>query len=498
MNSDEVALALSVLDRGWSGLLFQPLSHDQVAPLGFLLLEKISITIGGDSEAAFRFFPYLASLISLVLFWRVSARYLQYPSLLAALIVFALSPTLILYAGVTKQYSSDIAVTLFLLWMALRHLEGLDSSAQALISGIAGGLAILVSQPAVLVAAGLGALLIVDAWRFGKPARAITICAGWFVGAAIVTYTSLSNLSASTSEYMELVWGKGYVPPPWNGLSELLWIPARLAESILFFVASISSPGSLLALALAGIYGLLFLIGIPHLVKKDGRTAAVLAIPVLVAIAAAAFRLLPLAERISLYFGPSLLITCFAGWDRIRTWLPRRLGGLPSAAAFGLAALPAIALLANKPLPRVTSGARPVLEAVKAHWLPGDRLVMARDQWAQVSVEYYGRRRLGLEEWTEIAGSGESNTTEQYLRGFLHGIDAFRGVPRTWFYLDGTLPCEDEAILGYLNAIGRRVYSADFQLNRYSRISAHLYDLTEPELLGKTSAETYQVPDCRE
>ena len=67
MNSDEVALALSVLDRGWSALLFQPLSYDQVAPLGFLVLERISIAIGGDNEAAFRFFPYLASLVAPIL-----------------------------------------------------------------------------------------------------------------------------------------------------------------------------------------------------------------------------------------------------------------------------------------------------------------------------------------------------------------------------------------------------------------------------------------------
>lgn len=497
MTSDEIALALNVTDRGWNDLLFRPLMHDQVAPFGFLLLEKISVTIAGEGEAAFRFFPYLSSLVSLILFWRVSERYLGYPSMLAALIAFALSPTLVFYAGAVKQYSSDIAVTLLLLWMALRYLEGLKKPARATLFGIVGGLSVLISQPAVLVAAGLGVLLIGIAWRRGSPAQPLAMCGGWFMGAAILTYTSVRSLSPATSEYMDLVWKKAFVPWPWEGLAELFWIPARLAESIVFFAAQISDPRSLFAVALVGAYGLLFLAGIPHLVKKDWRAATVLSVPLVVAIAAAAFRVLPLTERVSLFIGPSLLIGCFAGFDGIRAWFPRRLEPLSSAAALGLAALPALFLLVNKPPPRDTSGTRWVLEGVRDRWLPGDRLVMARDKWARVTVEYYGRRRLGLSQWTEIAGSAEGRTTEQYLRGFLRQIDAFRGAPRAWFYLDGTLPCEDEAILEYLDAIGTRLYFVQFEINAFTRVSAHLYDLADPARLGGATAETFPVPDCR-
>jgi hypothetical protein len=57
--------------------------------------------------------------------------------------------------------------------------------------------------------------------------------------------------------------------------------------------------------------------------------------------------------------------------------------------------------------------------------------------------------------------------------------------------------CEDEAMLGYLSSIGERLYSVDFPINSLNRVSAHLYDLSDPELLGKTSADTYPVPDCR-
>jgi 4-amino-4-deoxy-L-arabinose transferase-like glycosyltransferase len=497
MSADEAAVALNVVDRGWRELLFQPLMHDQVAPLGFLFLEKVSVSIAGNNEAAFRFFPYLLSLVSLILFWRVSTRYLQTQAMLAALIVFAVSPTLVLYAGVAKQYSGDIAVTLFLLWMVLGYLEEPTRYAHGVAVGIAGGAVLLLSQPAVLVAFGLGALLLVEGRRVGKPAgQLFTICAGWFVGAAIVTYTSLTAISASTSAYMEDFWEHDFVPRPWDGLAELVWIPARLVEFISYLVAYINSPSSLPEIALGTIYGLLLLLGILHLVKRDFRTAVLLAVPVIVAIIAASVRLLPLSARVSLFIGPSLLIGCFAGFDRIQSWLPPHRGNLALAAALGLATLPALALLTLSPPPKILGGTLPVLQEVKAHWLPEDKLVVSRGRWTRISTKYYGRR-FGLEDLTHIDRVRGNYTAEQVLRGYLRRIDAFRGVPRTWFYFEGTVACEEEAILGYLTAIGMRLYSVDFPLNKVSKVSAHLYDLSDAELLGHADADTYQVPECK-
>jgi hypothetical protein len=47
------------------------------------------------------------------------------------------------------------------------------------------------------------------------------------------------------------------------------------------------------------------------------ESAAILFVPVVMAIAAAGVRLLPLTDRVSLFIGPSLLIGCFAGFDQI-------------------------------------------------------------------------------------------------------------------------------------------------------------------------------------
>lgn len=498
LSSDEVALALNVVDRGWGALLFQPLVHFQVAPLGFLALEKLAVTILGNAEAAFRLVPYLLSLVSLILFWRVAARYLGSVSLVAALVVFALSPSLVFYAGAAKQYSADIVVTLLLIWIALRWLETPVSPVTGAVFGVLGGVAILLSQAAVLVAFGLGALLVVECRRKRAPAGPLlAICAGWFVGAAVLTYTSIATLSEETSAYMKRFWILDFPPPPWEGLGELLWIPARLAESVTYLVAYVNSPSSVPEIGLAAIYGILLLLGILHLAKRNPRTAMVLAVPVVMAVVAAFVELLPLSGRLSLFIGPSLLIGGFAGFDRLRAWLPAGLAPLVHAAALGLAILPGLALLFLTPPPRVLGGTLPVFRDVRAHWRPEDRLVVSRGLWARISAEYYGRR-FGMEGWYHLDRlRGGSYTAEDILRGYLREIDAYRGAPRAWFYLDGTVACEEEAMLGYLTAIGRPLHSVVEPVGK-DAVSAHLYDLSDPARLRNADADTYPVPVCRD
>jgi hypothetical protein len=485
---DELAIALNVGQRGWSDLLIRPLDHFQVAPIGFLLLEKTAVTTLGNNEAGLRFFPYLLSLIALVLFWRVSTRYLRTGSMLAALLAFALSPTLSLYAGTVKQYSGDVAITLFLLLLALRYLEDAPANAAA---GIAGGISILASHPAVLVATGLTAWLWVATRRAQRATRSlIVLCGGWLAGAALLTLTSLASRSGATDTLMTDFWSHGFVPAPWKGVAELVWIPARLLGFLAFFVASMSIGRAITGLALGVVYGALLAIGIPYLIRRNLSKAGVLAVPVVVALCAATVRLLPFGERVSLFVGPSLLIACFAGFDGFRAWLPR-LGRVAPASAVALAAVPGVALLLLRPPPVVWTESRLVLQEMAAHHAAGDRLVMFR--WlGEVSTEYYGGR-FGLEGWARIEPIQGRHPAERVVRSYLHGVDEFRGVSRTWFYFDGTTACEEQTILGYLDAIGRRVQGFQRSVKGGVTVSAYLYDLSDPDLLREASADDHPL-----
>ena len=62
---DELAVAQNVVDRSLISLLTQPLAYDQVAPRGFLLVERLAVLALGPNEYALRLFPFVASVVGL-------------------------------------------------------------------------------------------------------------------------------------------------------------------------------------------------------------------------------------------------------------------------------------------------------------------------------------------------------------------------------------------------------------------------------------------------
>ena len=164
---------------------------------------------------------------------------------------------------------------------------------------------------------------------------------------------------------------------------------------------------------------------------------------------------------------------------------------------FREAILPGLALLLLIRPPIIQVETHTIFREMRARWRPADELVVSRGMWARIQAEYYGRR-VGIERWTHLDRLRGQYTAEEILRGYLKEIDAYRGSSRTWFYLDGLVDCERETMLGYLGAIGTELYSIDSRFMNRDVVSAHLYDLSDPERLGAANAATWPVPECRE
>ena len=77
---DELAVAHTVVVRDLVRLVTEPLAYRQVAPAGFLALQKIATNITGAGELGFRLVPWLASIAALFVFWRVAERLLTRPA----------------------------------------------------------------------------------------------------------------------------------------------------------------------------------------------------------------------------------------------------------------------------------------------------------------------------------------------------------------------------------------------------------------------------------
>ena len=74
---DELTSALNIRDRSFYQLATESLDHNQVAPLGFLWLEKLATLLFGVNDYAYRFFPFIFSLLSLILFFSISKQFLK-------------------------------------------------------------------------------------------------------------------------------------------------------------------------------------------------------------------------------------------------------------------------------------------------------------------------------------------------------------------------------------------------------------------------------------
>ena len=107
---DEAMLALNIIHRSWPQLL-QPLDDNQAAPIGFLLVTKILISIFGEHEYIWRSVPFISGITAIILFWRISPQILNKPSILFALILYVFSFQLVRYASEFKPYALCLSDT---------------------------------------------------------------------------------------------------------------------------------------------------------------------------------------------------------------------------------------------------------------------------------------------------------------------------------------------------------------------------------------------------
>ena len=111
---DEAAIARNVVARSRAQLL-QPLDYAQIAPKGFLLLEKLATDVFGAGEHALRLYSILTALAALPLFYALARRVLGENGALLAFALFAVLGRPIYYAAEAKQYGGDIFFACLLL-----------------------------------------------------------------------------------------------------------------------------------------------------------------------------------------------------------------------------------------------------------------------------------------------------------------------------------------------------------------------------------------------
>jgi hypothetical protein len=329
MSLDESFLAINLIERSW-GQLAGTLDFNQGAPLGFLWLEKGSITVLGREEGAFRFVPFVAGALALVAFLPVAGRALRPAGQYIALGLFAGSSGAIIYATTAKQYSLDLFATVLLTAVAFRLLDRPSSPRLTVFAAGVGSATLWFSHASALVLAAIFIVLTTRALhrRATAQLRALAVIGGsWcisFLAVYELNIRRLSGLKASLEDSSTEV-GNSAVAGEWTDTARSLdELARRTARSLRDLLGIVRMPiaGVDVGDAVFLLVAIVALTGAICLIRRDRWTALLLFSPIALLLIAAGIGQYPIFPRTTLFLLPSICIASGEAGDRFLSLIP--------------------------------------------------------------------------------------------------------------------------------------------------------------------------------
>ncbi|MCG7857297.1 hypothetical protein MD537_09970 [Flavihumibacter sediminis] len=478
---DELAAAFNVMERNFYQLATESLGFNQVAPPGFLYLQKIATLIIGENDHAFRFFPFLFSLAGLLFYRSLCKTYTTGVPGIGAFALFALSIAMVFYSGESKQYAGDLTAAVFIVWTAHQLIYKVPDKRRLWVMAIGGPILILCSMPAVVMAPMAMLIVFIRILQKKSPialSRFFAVVIPWAFACLLVTLYATLVISTDVQEAMSEYWSRGFAPL--HSVWELLkWFPTKihkeLSFSLAWWAADIIPFTSYIAWALM----ILSVPGLIYCSKKYGIATLLLFIPLITALLLSILRVLPFDNRVSLYATWPIFISGMAGINALGEWRPQIFRPVVVAILATLIAFPlAITKLAVPLLrpPYNGQSAQPILRELKKQWQPGDVLyVYFKSRYA---LRFYGPRE-GITEY--IAGRSHPS-----VEPILRDIDSLRGKKRVWFFFSQSTPKQPfpDSIKAYMGTvIGKQIAvipDPDGNTGE-AEAAAHLYDLSIKE-----------------
>lgn len=454
---DEASVTLNITGRALYELLFQPLDHNQGAPPGFLLIQKLAVQALGVNEYALRVFPLVCGIASLFLFYAVAKAYVRPAAVLVGLSLFAIVDPLVYYSSETKQYSSDVALALLLFWLVTYKEARPRSLGRLVLLGVVGTAAIWFSHPVIFILAGIGAYLAVPPLKtkdWKGLVRLSPVYLAWATSSVVFFWVSLGSLAGN--QYLLDFWRESFWPLALR-FSALTWPLYR-------FIRILETPGGL---SFPGLAALLVLLGCVSLWARNRRSLFLWLGPMLLALLASGFQKYPFAGRLMLFVVPGVLLLIGEGVP----WLVDN--ARHSRTALGLIVLallfwgPVSTAQHNAIVPPTIQEVKPAMGYIEQRQRDGDLLYVCA--LANEAFTFYAGR-YGFENRTYVVGTDGRKDWTQYAQDILK----LGGNKRVWFLIS-MYPQEDRRfLLSFLDTVGTRLDSFEARSG-----AAYLYDLSQ-------------------
>ncbi len=454
---DEATQALNIVNRDFLRLL-EPLDYNQVAPIGYLMIERLAVRLLGDNEFALRLFPFLSGIASLFLFYHVAKRYVQPPAVLVGLALVAFSSALIYYSQELRQYSSDVSVALVFLWLGLALYQTEIASPKVILAGLIGAVLVWFSHPAIFVLAGIGATLSLSDLikRHWKRLSLLAISYILWVGSFMIFY-----IFFALNKYPYLVMintqGGGFLPPPEASNLYLGWLAAK-------FIGIFENP---LGFAQWGIPAFMFLVGSVWMMHRDGAKLIFLLSPLVFALLASALRGYPFGGRFLMFIVPSMMLLIAEGTAQIASWLNDRAAFL-GILLTGLLILPPVISL-DPTTPIIREEIRPVLGYLSQHYQKGDVIYL---YYFSVYAYWYYAPKVELPTDSYVNGVASRDNWHKYE----DDLKKLKGNARVWIVFSHYYRGADEErlFLHFLDNMGTQLDSF-----KAPGAAVYLYDLSK-------------------
>ncbi len=314
---DEASLALNIINRDFSGLT-TPLDYYQVAPIGFLFIEKIAVFLFGKNEFALRIFPLSGFLIAIPFFYLLSNK-LTKNNIIALISTsfFSTAYSLLYYSSEVKQYSTDVLLTIVILYYTLTLQLNKDRS--LLIYAVIGGFAVWFSSISIIIlfVAGIYALYI-EGYR-NKNHKILLPLLFWATSFFIYYFLFIHN--HPTTEIMKTYWGKYFLPI--NPFSKDFYIFLHQAtKDTYFYLLNFRGFWFIAVIISFGAIGFL-------LKQKKYALVFLCLTPVFVNLLLSGLKLYPFSGRLILYIAPLIIFIFSIGLYHLCEFTNRRIVRLP-------------------------------------------------------------------------------------------------------------------------------------------------------------------------
>lgn len=468
---DESFLALNIVNKSFPELL-KPLDYGQVAPIGFLFVEKLSVQLLGNNEYVLRLFPFLCGIISLFLFFQIAKRLLGKEAFLIALTLFSLSGSLICYSAQLKQYSIDVTAILLLYAITMYFQSQRLKASHVASFGLIGATIIWFSHPSVFVLAGIGICLSLFSlrrkeWREVGQLSIVYII--WLLSFAVsYVITFHPDKAAGNIESMQDIWVGAFAPFPPTSLSDIKWF-------ISTFFKIFENPAGL---PFAEIATVMFIIGCASMFSKNRQWFFLLLAPILITLIVSGFHLYPFISRLILFIVPAVLLFIAEGAETI---VNKTRHNFPTIGIILLCLLLSPPIYAagyilttqNTYRYRPVEDIKPVMSYVRKHKNDGDILYV---YYSSYTAFAYYVNHFGFTDNEYIVGT----RSREGLRNYTKELNRLRGNKRVWFLFSHghvskvTGVDEEKFFLYYLDSMGKRIdhFKGD-------GAAVYLYDLSD-------------------